>query len=147
MILTGDMTSEIKRILVGIDGSSNSNRAAKFAAQIAKGFGASVTLVFVVTPSDHDMLAGKSTTMDEGKKGFGEQRLEKARSIFTDDGIDAGSDIEFGNAAEKILNVSERGYDLVVLGTRGQSAVRGFLMGSVSSQVSQHSKIPVVVVP
>jgi nucleotide-binding universal stress UspA family protein len=141
------MTTEIKRILVGIDGSSNSNRAASFAAQIAKKFEASVTMIFVVTSSDHDMLAGKSTTMDEGKRGFGEQRLEKARSIFTDAGVDTDSDIEFGNAAEKILIVSERGYDIIVMGTRGHSAVRGFLMGSVSSQVSQHSKVPVLVVP
>lgn len=141
------MTTEIKRILVGIDGSSNSNRAATFGAQIAKKFEASVTLIFVVTSSDHDMLAGKSTSMDEGKRGFGEQRLEKAKSIFAEAGVGTDSDIEFGNAAEKILIVSERGYDLIVLGTRGHSAVRGFLMGSVSSQVSQHAKIPVVVVP
>ena len=37
--------------------------------------------------------------------------------------------------------------DLIVIGTRGLSAVRGFLMGSVSNQVAQHSKVPVVVVP
>ena len=141
------MTSEIKRILVGIDGSSNSNRAASFAAEMASKFGASVTLLFVVSPSDHDMLAGKSTSMDEEKRGFGEQRLKKAESALTDAGVNFDTDIEFGHAAEKILVVSERGYDLIVLGTRGQSAVRGFLMGSVSSQVSQHSKVPVVVVP
>ncbi len=140
------MTSEIKRILIGIDGSSNSNRAASFAAQIAKRFDAEVTLLFVVTPSDHDMLAGKSTFMDEDT-GFGEQRMEKAEAIFKEAGVKFAKDIEFGHAAEKILVLSERGFDLTVLGTRGQSAVRGFLMGSVSSQVSQHSKVPVVVVP
>ena len=141
------MTPEIKRILVGIDGSSNSNRAAAFAAGVASKFGASVTLLFVVAPSDHDMLAGKSTSMEEGKRGFGEQRMEKAATIFDEAGVKFDKDVEFGHAAEKILVVSERGYDLVVLGTRGQSAVRGFLMGSVSSQVSQHSKVPVLVVP
>jgi nucleotide-binding universal stress UspA family protein len=141
------MTTDIKRILVGIDGSSNSNRAAAFAAQMAKKFEASVTLLFVVAPSDHDMLSGKSTSMEEEKRGFGEQRMKKAESVLTDAGVDFDTDIQFGHAAEKILTVSERGYDLLVLGTRGQSAVRGFLMGSVSSQASQHSKIPVVVVP
>ncbi|MGD0818033.1 MAG: universal stress protein [Methanomassiliicoccales archaeon] len=139
--------TDVKRILVGIDGSSNSNRAASFAAEMASKLGASVTLLFVVAPSDHDMLAGKSTSMDEGKSGFGEQRLKKADSILTDAGVNFDTEIEFGHAAEKILMVSERGYDLVVIGTRGLSAVRGFLMGSVSSQVSQHSKVPVVVVP
>ncbi|HEY3418923.1 MAG TPA: universal stress protein [Methanomassiliicoccales archaeon] len=140
------MSSEIKRILVGIDGSSNSNRAASLAAQVAKKFDAKVTLLFVVSPSDHDMLAGKSTYIDE-EKGFGEQRMEKAKMAFAEAGITFDTDIEFGNAAEKILTVSERGYDLVVVGTRGLSAIRGFLMGSVSSQVSQHSKVPVMVVP
>ena len=139
--------SEIKRILVGIDGSSNSNRAASFAADIAKKFDADVTVLFVVAPSDHDMLAGKSTTMDEGKKSFGEQRIEKAETVFKAAGVKFDTDIQFGHAAEKILMVSERGYDLVVVGSRGLSAVRGFLMGSVSGQVSQHSKVPVVVVP
>jgi nucleotide-binding universal stress UspA family protein len=142
-----NMTSEIKRILVGIDGSNNSNRAASFAADMANKFQASVTLLFVVAPSDHDMLSGKSTSMDEEKRGFGEERLRKSDSILTDAGVNFDTDIEFGHAAEKILVVSERGYDLVVLGTRGLSAVRGFMMGSVSSQVSQHSKVPVVVVP
>jgi len=141
------MTSDIKRILVCNDGSSNSNRAAAFAADIAKKLEAHVTVLFVVAPSDHDMLAGKVTGMDEGRKGFGEQRLEKATTIFKDAGINYDTDIEFGNAAEKVLMVSERGYDLVVVGSRGLSAVRGFLMGSVSGQVSQHSKVPVVVVP
>ena len=141
------MTSEIKRILVCNDGSSNSNRAAAFGADMAKKLEANVTVLFVVAPSDHDMLAGKSTGMDEGRRGFGEQRLEKATAIFKDAGVNFDTDIEFGNAAEKVLLVSERGYDLVVVGSRGLSAVRGFLMGSVSSQVSQHSKVPVVVVP
>lgn len=140
------MTPEIKRILIGIDGSSNSNRAAALAAQMAQKFEAKATLLFVVSPSDHDMLAGKSTYIDE-EKGFGEQRMEKAKAALKDAGISFDTDIEFGNAAEKILMVSERGYDLVVVGTRGLSAIRGFLMGSVSSQVSQHAKIPVVVVP
>jgi nucleotide-binding universal stress UspA family protein len=140
------MTTDIKNILVCDDGSSNSNRAATFAALIAKKFGAKVTLLFVVAPSDHDMLAGKSTFLDE-YKGFGEQRLEKAESIFRDAGVEFTKEIEFGHAAEKILMVSEHGFDLVVIGTRGLSAVRGFIMGSVSNQVSQHSKVPVVVVP
>lgn len=141
-----NMTSDIKSILVCIDGSSNSNRAATFAAGMAKKFGAAVTLLFVVAPSDHDMLAGKSSFLDE-YKGFGEQRLEKAEVIFTDAGVAFHKEVEFGHAAEKILMVSEHGYDLVVIGTRGLSAIRGFIMGSVSSQVSQHSKVPVVVVP
>ena len=105
------MTSDIKRILVCNDGSSNSNRAAAFAADIAKKLEANVTVLFVVSPSDHDMLAGKATGMDEGRKGFGEQRLEKATTIFKDASVNFDTDIEFGNAAEKVLMVSERGYD------------------------------------
>ena len=70
-----------------------------------------------------------------------------AERILNEAGVKFDKDIEFGHAAEKILKVSESGYDLIVIGTRGLSAVRGFVMGSVSSQVSQHSKVPVVVVP
>ena len=92
------------------------------------------------------MLSGKSTFLDE-YKGFGEQRMEKAEMIFADAGIEFKKEVEFGHAAEKILMVSEHGHDLIIIGTRGLSAIRGFIMGSVSNQVAQHSKVPVVVVP
>ena len=54
---------------------------------------------------------------------------------------------EIGNPAERILEVcTAKGCDTIVIGSRGLSGVEEFLLGSVSSKVSQYAKVPVVVV-
>lgn len=54
---------------------------------------------------------------------------------------------ETGNPAELILDAcKEKGCDTIVIGSRGLSGVEEFLLGSVSSKVSQYAKVPVVVV-
>ena len=117
-----------------------------FAADMTSKYGATVTLLFVVAPSDHAMISGKDT-ISEPDKGFGEQHLKNAVKIFEKAKVGFKKEIDFGHPAEMILRYSEQGYDAVILGKSGLSAIRGFLMGSISSQVSQHSKIPVIVVP
>jgi nucleotide-binding universal stress UspA family protein len=54
---------------------------------------------------------------------------------------------EEGNAAEKILETANnKGIDTIVLGSRGLSAAKEFLLGSMSHKVSHHAKCTVVIV-
>ena len=55
--------------------------------------------------------------------------------------------IEFGYPAERILNVVDEGnYRMIVMGNRGLSGIAEFLMGGVVARVTQHAKVPVLVV-
>lgn len=136
---------EIHKILVGVDGSDNSLRATEMAGELGKKFGATVRLLFVVSPSDYPMLSGKEIWADEGAK-IGANELRKASELLKRMGVETVTDVDFGHPALKILEQSE-GMDMIVMGSRGKGAVKGMFTGSVSLRVSQQSKVPVLIVP
>jgi nucleotide-binding universal stress UspA family protein len=114
----------IKKILVGIDGSEGSYRAASYAAELAAHYGATVTLMFVALDSIYtDRFISKPTYVPN-------------------------EDILAGEMFKRAgLKRSKNGYDLVVVGARGVSGIQEFLLGSVSSRIVEHSEVPVMVVP
>ena len=77
-----------------------------------------------------------------------EQILEQANKIVIKLGIkDAKIQIEDGDPAEQILRCADREkVDLIIVGSRGLSELKGLLMGSVSHKVSQHAKCSCVIV-
>jgi nucleotide-binding universal stress UspA family protein len=135
-----------KRILVGVDGSENSLRAARMATEIGLPFRSEVVLLYVLQPTESAYYTGMPTT-EEAERAKGEEKLYRANVICEEAGLKTTMKVMLGNPAEVILDLSEEGFDLVVVGTRGMSAVARFLMGSVSGRVVQLSKVPVVVVP
>jgi len=138
------MTS-LKRILVGVDGSENALRAVEFAGMMAKGFNSEVTLVLVLTPSDHELLSGKATYMEKGAK-LGGERLKAAEQLLGRLGVSYRSEVELGHPAEQLLRLA-KDHDLVVVGTRGLSPFKEALIGSTSHRLVQGGKVPVLVVP
>jgi nucleotide-binding universal stress UspA family protein len=139
------MCLEIGKILVGVDGSENSLRATEFAANIASRYGATITLFLAIAPSEAALFSGKDTYLPENE-GIQQIRLKKAKSVAEAVGVAVKETVELDHPAQAIIRASED-YDLVVVGCRGLSGIRGFLMGSVSSKVVHHCKKPVVVVP
>ena len=135
-----------KKILVGVDGSDNSVRAAQRAAELASVFHSDIVLLFVIHPRESAYYTGLPTA-EGAERAKGEDRLLRAKEVCEESGSKPELKVLPGNPAEVILDQSEEGYDLVVLGTRGISAMARFLMGSVTTRVVQLSKIPVMVVP
>lgn len=79
------------------------------------------------------------------KQKVGEQILKEAAR--TAKGIAYDTRLEFGNPSKSILKVAEQDdYDLIVIGSRGMSGARRFLLGSVSSDVSMHAQRSVLIV-
>ncbi|MGD1061460.1 MAG: universal stress protein [Methanomassiliicoccales archaeon] len=136
----------IKRILVGVDGSENSLRAAQMAAEIAKKEGAKVTLLNVIAPSDWALLSGKMTRSLE-EDTIGDERLHTAIGIMKLQGVEYDTAEEFGHPAETILRIGAKDYDLIAVGRRGLSGMKEFVIGSVSSTVVHHSKVATLIVP
>ena len=135
-----------KRILVGVDGSDNSLRAARKGADIATFFHAAIVLLYVIQPTESAYYTGMPTT-EEAERAKGEEKLYRAKIACEEAGLVPELKVMLGNPAEVLLDHSRQGYDLVVVGTRGIGALAAFLMGSVSIRVVQLSKAPVMVVP
>ena len=135
-----------KRILVGVDGSDNSLRAAQKAAMMASFFKAKIVLLNVLLPTESAYYTGMPTT-DSAEQAKGEEKLYRAQKACEEAGVIPELKVMMGEPAQVLLDLSGQGYDLVVVGTRGMGALASFLLGSVSIRVVQLSKAPVMVVP
>lgn len=135
------------RIVVPVDGSKTSDKAMQYAVNMAKHYGASITLIHVVPSivraySEVPLLVPTKEFEEEGR-----EILRKAEESIRAQGVQVKSEIVRGNPAEEILRFADGiSADLIVMGSRGLSAIKAFLMGSVSHKVAAHAKCPVLIV-
>jgi len=62
-------------------------------------------------------------------------------------GVSLDKMLEYGSPAEVIIKIAKKAYvDLIVIGSRGLSSVRRFLLGSVSDDISMHARSSVLIV-
>lgn len=143
-----------KRILLASDGSDYALKAAQAAAELAKGLGATVTVLHVFTmPSfQHSIPGVPGAETDPGALNVYIEQVQDAVAkrtgkVLEEAGVPYTNLFEVGHPAEVIVRIAEDdGYDLIVLGSRGLSEIRSFLLGSVSDKVSHHSHCPVLIV-
>lgn len=129
------------RILVAYDGGEPARHALDTAADMAKRFGASVTVVSVV-PQRPGRFAGDPWDDDAAHA----LQLVAARDILRGHGIEAELIEPVGDPASTIERIAERGdFDAIVVGSRGLGAVGRALQGSVSEHVATHARATVVV--
>jgi nucleotide-binding universal stress UspA family protein len=132
--------SGIARIVVGVDGSEEAKRALDWALDEARAHQAVVEVVHAwALPSFGKGEAGEAAgrrTMDDTMAAVDTGRLPGpvTRTVVN------------GPGAAVILQSAEAA-DLVVLGSRGRGGFKGLLLGSVSDQVAQHARCPVLIVP
>jgi nucleotide-binding universal stress UspA family protein len=144
--LLTDIMSKMNKILVGIDGSEASQKAARFAADLASFYGAKVTLMYVA-PHSIDTKMSARLTYSASKTIDVDHKLDEAEKIMDMKKVAYDTVAELGDAAPLILAQSGKEYDLIVLGKRGMSGLEEFVMGSVSSEVAHKTKVPVLIVP
>jgi nucleotide-binding universal stress UspA family protein len=130
--------TNIKKLLVAIDGSKQANKALGYAIQLCQHYKAKMTLLHV----EQDELFRLEPKVI---KQVGEQILTDAAAKAK--GVTFETRLEFGNPARTILKMTKQeDYDLIVLGSRGVSSVKRFLLGSVSADVSMHAQRSVLIV-
>jgi nucleotide-binding universal stress UspA family protein len=145
------------KIVVGIDGSEESMKAAEYAISIAKLYNAELNAITVLTSDigyiysspgvESPPLTIKEIVLlaeDEAKKWFDEIK-EKANKK----GIQLKT--ESIVAKKSLLNtlleyVEEHNINLVVVGTRGRSGIKKMLLGSIASGLVTYSPCPVLVI-
>ena len=146
---------EIKKILVALDGSKNSQRALEMAVVLAK------------RPKDEtfskkaekQILSPRTILgiyvkpwlreFDEKEDRLLETAFDFAKTKCEKNGIKFTSEIRIGDAKSEIAkfaNKPSHKIDMVVLGSRGKGSIAEKFMGSVSNYVLHKSKIPVLVV-
>lgn len=135
-----------KKILIAADGSDNSLRATRQAADIASliGDGVKVEIVSVIAIDVYsDMVYDPIEAHGEAQREI----IRSASDILDDAGIDCDIVLLHGRPADEIIRYAdESGADLLVMGSRGLGALREFALGSVSHKVLTHVKCPVLVV-
>ena len=133
-----------KHILVAIDGSTYSQQALPTAIAVAQKFGSDVCVIHV---SEHDR--GRAAVFSVETPAEATRLVGDAVKTVRDAGITANGelrDVAAGHVAKAIVEVaSERGIDLIVMGSRGLSAVQGLFLGSVTHKVMQSADVPVLV--
>ena len=135
----------LKKILVPVDGSNQSKEALRRAAHLAQQFDATLTLISVVELGK--VMSGVQQVhtggyIPEHLTAGAEEMLRKMAELIPPH-ISVETAAFLGDPAEVVIEESlEEGYDLVVIGSRGL----GNIIGSVSQQVAQECRCPVLVI-
>lgn len=138
-------------IVVGVDGSAQSNAALQWALEESARRGATVEAVLAYY---HEPVFVPATSMGLHPYGERPQRhpaqelhghVQLARAALPN-APDVTEVVEVGDAADHLVEAS-RHADLLVIGTRGHGPVAGIVLGSVVAKCLRHAECPVVVIP
>ena len=136
-----------KKILIAYDGSENSRRAAQLAGELArKQEKSELWLVVVMDMVSITLGEPFITEVINQLTKEGKCLLVDAKKILGKE-LTIHDELLFGSPAESILDTAKnKECDLIVMGARGMSGLRGLLMGSQVNKVISHSICPVLAV-
>lgn len=145
------MANKINEILVPVDGSENSTRAARFAMRLADALHIGVRLFYVFPAASVELvgMAGMSRKdIEHAGETSGRRAFDAVEAALGDEMIDqVEHQVVLGDPAEEIIAYTDKNSSvLVVIGRRGLSRMQTLLLGSVSDKVARHSKCPVTIV-
>ncbi len=141
------------RIVVGTDGSDTAAEAVRQAVDLAKLAGASLSIVSAYAPvtkrrvEEEREEAPRDVQYEIGPREDVNLVLDAAAAVARKEGIEVQTHPVEGDPAEGILNVAEEtNADLIVVGNKGMTGARRFLLGSVPNNVSHHAPCSVIIV-
>ncbi len=141
-------------IVVGTDGSDTATQAVRQAIELARAVGARIELVSAYEPvSDARLRAESIQRVPQDLQWMINPRedvqatLEAAAAEIRAAGVEVEVFARQGDPADAILDVAEeRGSDLIVLGNKGMTGAKRFLLGSVPNKVSHHAPCSVLII-
>jgi nucleotide-binding universal stress UspA family protein len=136
------------RIVVGTDGSTTADRAVDAAGGIARLTGGSVHIVTAYRPVRATAVAAGAaitpTWFGEEERLAAEEMVEQAAERLKERGVVAVPVARLGDPADVLLATAEEfDADLLVVGNRGTTGVRRYLLGSVADRVVHHASCTV----
>jgi nucleotide-binding universal stress UspA family protein len=142
-----------KLIVVGTDGSDTAAQAVRQAVDLAKSVGAGIELVSAYEPvpaqrlSDERRQAPEDIQWAINPREDVEATLEGAATVAREAGVPVNVYARQGDPADAIVDVAEeREADLIIVGNKGMTGARRFLLGSVPNKISHHAPCSVLIV-
>lgn len=138
----------MKQILIATDGSASAREAVETGLELAKEQGADVTFVHV-TPAEEVRggRGGAHALTHKEEVDESETALQEAAEAAEAAGISYALERFAGETVETIVALADtKNADMIVLGSRGRSAVTSAILGSISHGVLRQASRPVLVV-
>ena len=142
-----------RSIVVGTDGSDTATQAVREAIELARSVGARIELVSAYEPVSDARLREESLVVPEDLHWMINPRedvlatLQAAAGEIRAAGVQVDVFARQGDPADAILDVAEeRGADLIVVGNKGMTGAKRFLLGSVPNKVSHHAPCSVLII-
>jgi nucleotide-binding universal stress UspA family protein len=141
-----------KHVLIPTDGSELSSRAEAAGVTMAKALDAKVTALTVTSPfqfigTEPMMLVATEPEYEKAQAARAEKTLERVRMTAAAIGVPVETlrTVSSHPFEAIIATAKERGCDLIFMASHGRSGLTGLILGSETSKVLTHSKIPVLV--
>jgi len=137
-----------KKLLLATDGSENARRAADEAMILTKAFSSHVILVYIISnpPSQPRMVQANfdvHSLLEEDAKS----RIKDIIDIFEKESLPYTLKVAIGDPAAEIIKIAEKeNVNVIIIGSRGLSTIKGVFLGSVSQKVTHHATCPVMIV-
>jgi nucleotide-binding universal stress UspA family protein len=142
-----------KSIVVGTDGSETATEAVRQAVELARSVGAKLELVTAYEPVPSQRLREERRDAPEdlqwtiNPREDVEATLDAAAGIARELGVEVRVYSRQGDPADAILDVAEeQEADLIVVGNKGMTGAKRFLLGSVPNKVSHHAPCSVLII-
>jgi len=139
--------------VVGTDGSETAAEAVRQAGELAKLAGAQLSIVSAYEPVSKRRIqseqegAPADVQYEIGPREDVNLVLEAAAASAKKEGLEVQTHPVEGGPTDAILNVAEEtGADLIVVGNKGMTGARRFVLGSVPNNISHHAPCSVMIV-
>jgi nucleotide-binding universal stress UspA family protein len=140
-------------IVVGTDGSDTARQAVRQAAELAARLGATLRIVSAYEPVPAGRLREEAQQVPPDLEWMVNPRedvdatLRDAAETARAGGVEAETYARQGDPADAILDVAEeQAADLIVVGNKGMTGARRFLLGSVPNRASHHAPCSVLII-
>ena len=137
-----------KRILFAHNATPAAERAMLYLEHLARVEQAEVLVLHVYQPPEQYTATQGYNALVESLESLAQEVVNDAVAHLREGGLEARGKVQAGLPARVILETAqEEGSSLIVLGTRGPSDMRDFLLGDVSTEVLRYARCPVFLVP
>ena len=140
-------------IVVGTDGSDTAREAVRQSVELAARLGARLRIVSAYEPVPGARLREEAEQVPPDLQWLVNPRedvdatLREAAEAARSGGVEAVTYARQGDPADAILDVAEeQGADLIVVGNKGMTGARRFLLGSVPNRVSHHAPCSLLII-